>query len=768
MGDRHRRASSTSAATISTSGSGRAGRSPSSCPRRRRSRSISRAAGWPDTCAPAATRCPSRPGSSTWSAAWTCSSTCRRRPAPPSSPRCCASAAAPRSSPRRSAAPVVDRAEALVSDFIRDVCGYEQGQLQEHRDHGWPNLDASAAAFEAAGWHVRVFGYGSVWTWVLMMIDKHALQAMAGSKRAQIALDRAFNETRFAADREPPCYRHFVVATQSPEDPVLAFVESAYGAVSRAAFGARPPLDPAVVASTFALLEAHAANQRIQARLEPERQHRQLADVDAHRARVVAALERDDGRGDAAQGDAAGRGALTRVPRLELGAPSRGSSVTVSFILAGAVWPDAACTRRAVGSITDACPGAEVIEAREARDTPRGAAAVIGDAIRGARGEVVVVLEPWAGLDVEALRALAAAGGTGLAIEAGPMSPRCAGRHCLPAPIWSPNWRRWRRRRRRASRRSTAGRCRRGPSAGRSSTTPVDSIGRVVDVGLLEDLAARLPGAAVLPVDTGASGGRTSAWPLDPALQVFLARRNRSSPPSAACPADRLGVELARVTVEALHAATAASGLTGDQFRFGGGWGAAEAPWRACCVPAPTAPRTSATTSARSRRSSRSTARSTSCPACSRFASPRRSPGPEPAARPRSQPAAEPGAQPTAALPELPSVSVIVVNWNGRDHLGPASRRSRERLPADLLELICVDNGSMDDSRACSRERFPDVRVVALRREPWLHRRQRGRRGGGHGRRLRVREQRHEVRARRSSRGWSTASTTPRPAPARG
>ena len=187
--------------------------------------------------------------------------------------------------------PVIDRAEAMVSDFIREVCGYEQGQLLEHRQHGWPDLDESARAFEAAGWHVRVFGYGSVWTWVLMMLDKHSLQAIAGSKRVQIALDRAFNETRFATDREPPCYRHFVVATRSADDPLLPFVEATYGAVTRAAFVARPPLDPAVVASTFALLETHAANQRTQARLEPERRHRQFADMDAHRVRVVAALE---------------------------------------------------------------------------------------------------------------------------------------------------------------------------------------------------------------------------------------------------------------------------------------------------------------------------------------------------------------------------------------------------------------------------------------------------------------------------------------------
>lgn len=187
--------------------------------------------------------------------------------------------------------PVIARAEAIVSDFIRDVCGYEQGQLKEHREHGWPDLDETAAAFEAAGWHVRVFGYGGTWTWVLMMLDKHSLQAIAGSKRVQIALDRAFNEARFAVDREPPCYRHFVVATRAVDDPVLAFVESTYGAVPRAAFMARPPLDPAVAASIFALLETHAANQRLQARLEPERRHRQFADVDTQRARVTAALE---------------------------------------------------------------------------------------------------------------------------------------------------------------------------------------------------------------------------------------------------------------------------------------------------------------------------------------------------------------------------------------------------------------------------------------------------------------------------------------------
>jgi hypothetical protein len=187
--------------------------------------------------------------------------------------------------------PALERAEAIVSAFIRDACGYEQGQLLEHRTHGWPRLDETAASFEAAGWHVRVFGYGSLWNWVLMMVDKHALQALAGSKRAQIAIDRTFNETRFAADREPPCYRHFVVATASADDPLLAFVERTYGAVPRAAFDARAGGDPAALEATFALLETHAVNQRLAVQLEPERRDRQLADVESQRARVSAALE---------------------------------------------------------------------------------------------------------------------------------------------------------------------------------------------------------------------------------------------------------------------------------------------------------------------------------------------------------------------------------------------------------------------------------------------------------------------------------------------
>ena len=154
------------------------------------------------------------------------------------------------------------------------------------------------------------------------------------------------------------------------------------------------------------------------------------------------------------------------------------------------------------------------------------------------------------------------------------MSPPWPGRRPRPAPIWSPSWRH--RSRRAARRRSIAGRCPRGPSASRPSTRPAGSTPRGGASACWRIWRPGCPARRSSRWTPAPAGGRASAWPLDPALHAFLARRNRILTAFRSLPADRLGVELARVTVEALRAATAASGLTGDQFRFGGGWGAAE------------------------------------------------------------------------------------------------------------------------------------------------------------------------------------------------
>lgn len=59
------------------------------------------------------------------------------------------------------------------------------------------------------------------------------------------------------------------------------------------------------------------------------------------------------------------------------------------------------------------------------------------------------------------------------------------------------------------------------------------------------------------------------------------------------------------------------------------------------------------------------------------------------------------------------TVSVVIVTWNGRGHLGPCLEALRRQTrPAD--EIVLVDNASSDGTVAYVREAFPWVRVLAL------------------------------------------------------
>jgi GT2 family glycosyltransferase len=62
-----------------------------------------------------------------------------------------------------------------------------------------------------------------------------------------------------------------------------------------------------------------------------------------------------------------------------------------------------------------------------------------------------------------------------------------------------------------------------------------------------------------------------------------------------------------------------------------------------------------------------------------------------------------------------PTVSVLVLNFNGREHLEqclPSLRR--QTYPAGRFEIVVVDNGSSDGSPDWLREQHPDVRVVGF------------------------------------------------------
>jgi N-acetylglucosaminyl-diphospho-decaprenol L-rhamnosyltransferase len=61
----------------------------------------------------------------------------------------------------------------------------------------------------------------------------------------------------------------------------------------------------------------------------------------------------------------------------------------------------------------------------------------------------------------------------------------------------------------------------------------------------------------------------------------------------------------------------------------------------------------------------------------------------------------------------MPDTSVIVVNWNGRQHLQACLDAVASQQGVDF-ETLVVDNGSTDGSAEFVRARFPAVRVVAL------------------------------------------------------
>ena len=58
-----------------------------------------------------------------------------------------------------------------------------------------------------------------------------------------------------------------------------------------------------------------------------------------------------------------------------------------------------------------------------------------------------------------------------------------------------------------------------------------------------------------------------------------------------------------------------------------------------------------------------------------------------------------------------PDISVIVVNYNGREHLDTCLR-ALEAQQNVQFECVFVDNGSRDQSASFVRERFPWIRLI--------------------------------------------------------
>jgi len=181
---------------------------------------------------------------------------------------------------------LVERAEQLVAQFVERTCGYVQGQLKEHRENGLPDLDEACAAFASAGWATTHFPYGNLWRWLFMMLDKHAVAALPGGRPVHRRLDEHYNRSLFGVDRDPPCYRHFIVAARDADSAVLRFAADRFGLPEPAA-GMAAGSESII----FELAGMHAANLDVQVKGEALRRETQISELNHQLARVRECLE---------------------------------------------------------------------------------------------------------------------------------------------------------------------------------------------------------------------------------------------------------------------------------------------------------------------------------------------------------------------------------------------------------------------------------------------------------------------------------------------
>ncbi len=425
------------------------------------------------------------------------------------------------------------------------------------------------------------------------------------------------------------------------------------------------------------------------------------------------------------------------------------SDVPVTALLHAYRWPDHDALTPILAALEAVSPG-RVVRAHE-RERALGAAALINRAAAGCTDGVLLVAEPCVAWTEAQLRTVVAAAGAGLALARPTAPPLRQAAHSTGARARVPRCRLW-------GIRTTLFR----------SLDRLDA--RLWSVGEIDDLRARasFSGATVTELDLDGRWIGPDSYPLRSDVIALLEIRNELITAFKVDPADALGPRLALASVEALAAAWRAAAIDPKAFRLGGSWkGSRARPASREAGDDPGVwprdePRTLLPLLALD-----SFLREVPSLAAERDALDPDSPlrdaagagggrgetiddlmgaigarvrmrgaGPDGGGPDSRTAAAAPDGPPTAAgaamtavppggpeAPEAveqaetapPSVSVIVVNWNGSEHLR-ACFESLEAsdYPADRLELILVDNGSTDGSRDLMAREFPGVRVVSL------------------------------------------------------
>jgi len=402
--------------------------------------------------------------------------------------------------------------------------------------------------------------------------------------------------------------------------------------------------------------------------------------------------------------------------------------VAVTLILHAYRWPSRADLDAIVADVRTATGEvATIVEARENEASPAGAAAAINHAAASASG-LLIVAEPSIRWSASTLSQLFQIAGEqrALTIASGPVEGAPNGGAGVPA----------------GGRKDD--RCR----LWAIDRATFDRLGKLDErfwsIGEVDDVIARAHRAGVETRIVAAAGRwiGPEAYPLAPVVREFLQRRNPLITAFRTWPIDRLAPWIALRAATALLESAHLSDARPEAFAFGArsqdgasadgaATGEAILPLLAIDSFLSMVPSLVEERAAQHTVGADPCVRPTPDPCVRREAFQSvidslaalladEAPGPgandgQRAARPTS--ADTPSAAPLESTVDapLPRVSVIVVNWNGREHLETCWQSiEASTYPADRLELILIDNGSSDGSRELMASRFPRVRVVAL------------------------------------------------------
>lgn len=62
----------------------------------------------------------------------------------------------------------------------------------------------------------------------------------------------------------------------------------------------------------------------------------------------------------------------------------------------------------------------------------------------------------------------------------------------------------------------------------------------------------------------------------------------------------------------------------------------------------------------------------------------------------------------------MKEVTIVILNWNGKQHLETFLPALLKHTPRDLAEIVVADNGSEDDSRDFLLKEYPQIRLIEL------------------------------------------------------